>query len=253
MGCGLWDERDLSLRAIEAAKGADVVYLEAYTSALMGSTAQKLEAFLGKPVNRLGRADVESGAARLVEEARTKTVALLAGGDALTATTHQALRLEAAKRGVACEVVHGASIRTAVAGLLGLMDYKFGRTATVVFPEPRFAPESPYDVVAENKARGLHTLLLLDMRGDESPPRYMTANEGLRFLLEVGRRRGDGAFTAESLACVVARAGGPAPVLRAGPAGRLVEEGFGPPLHALVAVGELHFAEREALAAFAGL
>jgi len=251
VGCGLWDERDLSLRGVEEAKAADVVYLEAYTSVLMGASPERLERVLGRPVARLRREDVESD--RLVREAATKTVVLLTAGDPLTATTHQTLRLECAKAGVACDVVHAASIRTAVSGLLGLQEYKFGRTATLVFPEARYAPESPYDIVAENRARGLHTLLLLDIRGDETPPRYMTANEGMRFLLDVGRRRGDGAVTAESLFAVVARAGSARPVLRAGTAAALATEDLGPPLHALVALGELHFAEREALETFAGL
>lgn len=251
MGCGLWDERDLSLRGVDAAQSADVVYLEAYTSVLMGATPERLEKMLGRPVVRLRREDVESD--RLVREAKTKTIALLMAGDPLTATTHQTLRLECAKQGVPCDVVHAASIRTAVSGLLGLQEYKFGRTATLVFPEPRYAPESPLDTIVENQRRGLHTLLLLDIRGDETPPRYMTANDGLRFLLNVGRRRGDGAITDASLVAVVARAGSPKPVLRAGPAGRLVDEDFGPPLHAMVALGELHFAEREALEAIAGL
>lgn len=251
VGCGLWDERDLSLRGLAAAKAADVVYLEAYTSVLMGASPERLERVLGRAVVRLRREDVEDD--RLVREAKTKNVALLVAGDPLTATTHQTLRLECAKARVACDVVHGASIRTAVSGLLGLQEYKFGRTATLVFPEPRYAPESPYETIAENKKRGLHTLLLLDIRGDERPPRCMTANEGLRFLLDVGRRRGDDTVGESSLFAVVARAGSERPLLRAGPASKLADEDLGPPLHSLVALGELHFAEREALEAFAGL
>jgi diphthine synthase len=55
------------------------------------------------------------------------------------------------------------------------------------------------------------------------------------------------------LACVVARAGSPDPVVRAGYVKDLLSEDFGEPLHTLVIPGELHFKETEALVKLAGV
>ena len=59
IGLGLYDENDISLKGLDAIRNADVVYAEFYTSRLMGSTVEKMEALYGKHVNVLVREDVE--------------------------------------------------------------------------------------------------------------------------------------------------------------------------------------------------
>ena len=58
-------------------------------------------------------------------------------------------------------IVHGVSIMSAIIGLSGLHNYKFGKTVTIPFIE-NFS-ETPYNVIAQNKNSGLHTLCLLDI------------------------------------------------------------------------------------------
>lgn len=244
VGLGLYDARDVSLKGLDVIRAADVVCLERYTSVLAGSKVAELEALYGKRVEVLQREDVEDGRA-LLEAARASEVVLLVPGDSMAATTHVELRVRATKLGIATRIVHGASIVGGVAGLLGLQSYKFGRASTVPFPQPGFEPDSPYDVLAGNLQRGLHTLLLLDI--DAARERYMTANEGIRLLVAIEKRRGKNLFVPETLACVVARAGSDAPGVFAGPAERLAETDFGGPLHTLAVPGELHFMEEEAL------
>lgn len=248
VGLGLWDEQDVSLRGLEAARKADVVFAEDYTAFLGGADRARLEALLGKEIRFLGRHGVEDAGA-ILAEAAAKDVVLLVVGDALTATTHTDLRLRCREKGIATRVVHGASVVTAVPGLLGLANYKFGRATTLVFPEGDWFPTSPYDVVKENRARGLHTLVLLDLRAEER--RYMSASEGARLLLRMEEVRNEGALGPDTLACAVARAGSPEPRVVQGPLTRLAAADLGPPLHAIVVPGELHFVEREALDAFA--
>jgi diphthine synthase len=142
-------------------------------------------------------------------------------------------------------------VLTAVPGLLGLQHYKFGRTTTLPFPSEGYSPTSPYEVVSENFGRGLHTLVLLDIDADND--RFMTANEGLELLLDMSGRVDRKAFTGDSLACVVARAGSPDAVVRAGRARDLVPLTFGRPLHTIVVPGDLHFMEAEALELLAGM
>jgi diphthine synthase len=244
VGLGLHDVRDVSVKGFELVRAADEVFLEAYTSRLAGARLEDLEAFYGRPVTLLARGAVEDGH-RVLRAAAKGHVCFLAIGDSMAATTHVDLRVRAAREGIPTRVVHGASIVIAAAGLLGLQSYKFGRATTLAFPHGAYLAESPYEVVVRNKAQGLHTLALLDL--DVEGGRFMTANEGLRQLLEVARRRGEATLRGDTLACVVARAGSEQPLLRAGPMAKLADEDFGLPLHALVIPGDLHFQEEEAL------
>ena len=248
VGLGLWDEKDVSLRGLEEIRQADEVYAEWYTALLGGATPERLVEFYGRPVTFLDRDPLEKGDA-LLEAARTRDVVLLAVGDSMTATTHVDLRVRAEQMGIPTRVVHGASIATAVAGLLGLMSYKFGRATTVVFPEGSYFPTSPYDVLRDNRARGLHTLTLLDLRA--AAKRYMTASEGAALLLRMEKERGEGVFTEDSVVYAIARAGSPAPGVWRGSLRAMAATDLGPPLHTLVVPGNLHFVEEEAAAVLA--
>jgi len=245
LGLGLHDARGVSLRGLEAVQAADAVFLETYTSLL----ADDVEKAWGVKVQRLTRAQVEEGSV-LLAAARTGNAVLGVVGDSMTATTHVELRVRAAKEGIATRVVHGASILTAAAGLLGLQSYKFGRTTTLAFPHGQYLAESPAEVIAQNRERGLHTLVLLDL--DAEHQRYMSASEGTRTLLSIAKRRPELGLSADAVACAVARAGSDAPVARAGTLRELAGLDMGPPLHCLVVPGELHEMEREALRVLAG-
>jgi len=214
-----------------------------------GTSVEKLESVLGKKVTVLDREEVEKGD-RILESARQSDACLLVVGDPFSATTHSELRIRAKKAGIPVHIVHGASALTAVPGLLGLQHYKFGRTTTLPFPDRGYYPESPYDMIAENLSRGLHTLVLLDIQADKG--RLMTANEGLAVLAELERRRKGGILGPDALVCAVARAGSGNPVVRAGPLAQLQDEDFGAPHHSLVVPGKLHFMEAEALVELAG-
>ncbi|MGD9963081.1 MAG: diphthine synthase [Thermoplasmata archaeon] len=250
VGLGLDDERGLTLRGLEEARAADVVFAEFYTSALRQGSVERLGKVLGKDIRVLDRRQVED-AKTILDACVGNRVVLLVAGDPMTATTHVDLRIRAHMAGIETSVVHGPSVFTSVAGLLGLQHYKFGRTTTLPFPQEGFAPTSPYEVVCENNGRGLHTLVLLDIDADSS--RYMTANEGLRLLLDMERRASKGVVTMDTVVGVVARAGSEDAVVMAGPVSRLLDAEFGPPLHSIVVPGKLHFMEEEALRAFAGL
>lgn len=246
VGLGLWDENDVSLRGRHAIDKADVVYAEWYTAYLGGASPDKLVAAYGRDIEFLERDPIERGDS-ILAEAQTKDVVLLAVGDSMTATTHVDLRVRAAKLGIATHVIHGASIATAVAGLTGLMSYKFGRATTVVFPEGEWMPTSPYEVVAANLARGLHTLTLMDLRAHEG--RHMRADEGARLLLQMAEKVGDGALGPDTNALVIARAGSPEPGVWRGSLAQIAAGDFGEPLHTMVIPGDTHFMEDEAIAA----
>lgn len=178
IGLGLWDEKDISLRGIEAAKQCSTVYMEQYTGIWKGSVTD-LEKIIGRKISVLDREKVESDL--LLNEAGSRKVALLIPGDPLAATTHFQLFYECRSQGIGCEVIHSSSVYTAVA-VTGLQLYKFGRATTLAKPQPGYNPASPYDVIAENKKAGLHSLILLDTAGGG-----MTIKEGIRLLKQLDR------------------------------------------------------------------
>jgi len=244
VGLGLHDENGITLRGLHEIEKAEVVYAESYTSALAEGSVERLAARTRKNITVLDRASVEEGT-RILNDCQSKSVVLLVAGDPMTATTHVELRLRAIGQGTTTDIVHGVSVITAVAGRLGLQHYKFGRTVSLPFPQEGYSPTSPYDLIAENLSRDLHTLVLLDI--DAENDRYMTANEGMHLLLDMARRTGRSAITGDSLVCAVARAGSPDCVARAGAIRELIDLDFGGPLHSLVIPGKLHFMEVEAL------
>jgi len=81
----------------------------------------------------------------------------------------------------------------------------------------------------------------------------MTANEGIKLLLEIEEKKEENILSKDNLVCVVARAGSNKPVVIAGEFKELANKDFGPPLHTLVVPGKLHFMEVEALEELAQL
>ena len=247
VGLGLHDVRSITVKGLETARSADAVYAEFYTAIMAGSHAD-LETVVGRPVTVLDRLGVEKGGPRLLEEARTKEVVLLVAGDPMAATTHADLLVRFRQAKVPLHIVHAPSIFSAAPGLLGLQHYKFGRATTLVKPERGWSPTSPFDAVAENHARGLHTWVLLDIKSDLGY--FMTANEGLAILLDLAQRTGNSWFTEDAQVGVVARAGADAPGVTTGRVGDLKAADFGPPLHCMVVPGQLQVVEQEAWDSF---
>lgn len=246
VGLGLHDERDISLRGLEEMRDADTVFAEFYTSLMPGLSVRRLEELVGREVIAVSRRALEEEEGReILREARRGKTAFLVPGDPLIATTHVDLRIRAERAGIRTRVIHGASIISAVVGLSGLQNYKYGRSVTIPFSEEGFVSETPYGVIVENRERGLHTLCFLDIRAEEE--RYMTVKEGLEALLEVEKKRGRGVVTRESLVVGVARAGSGDATVKAGYVGELLDYEFGAPPHTLVFPGRLHFMEAEVL------
>ena len=237
VGLGLWDEKDITVRGLEIAQAVDTVLLEEYTSVLKGSSREKIEALVGKEVRLLSRKDLEQETGWMAE-AKEKDVVLLVGGDPLVATTHSDLLMRAWDQGIETRVVHNASIFSAVAEC-GLQIYKFGKTATVTFWEENFRPTSFYDTVRENTEKGLHTLLLMDIKGE----RQMTPQQAIEILTEI-----DPGFARREVVAM-SRVGGETGIVF-GPAAEVAKAEHGTGLHVLLVPGELHVMEKAFLSHF---
>ncbi len=250
IGLGLYDETDVSMKGFEELKHCDIIFAEFYTTKLGMFHKHTFEDQIGKEIQVLSRAETEN-ADKIIESATQNSVAFLTGGDPMIATTHIDLRLRAIKKGIPTKIIHSSSIATAVPGLLGLQNYKFGRTTTLAYPEKDYFPTSPYTVIQNNKKMGLHSLILLDIQAEKN--QYMTANEGLELLLKMEQHLKKRLITDTTIACVVARAGAADAMVVANTIPNLQKMEFGSPLHTIVIPGNLHFMEIEALELCAGL
>lgn len=245
VGLGLHDEMGITLRGLAEVKTADNVFIELYTNLMPDFSKENLEKISTKELQIVSREELEERSGKLIlEMAETGKVVLLVPGDPLVATTHVALRIHAKKLGIKTRVVHGASILSAVIGLSGLHNYKFGKSVTIPLPSEN-PSETPYKVIAQNKKQGLHTLCLLDVKVEEN--RYMKICEGLESLLKVEEKRKEKIVVIDTLVVGIARAGSNDPTVKADFLEDLLDYDFGGPPHSIVFPGELHFMEAEAL------
>jgi diphthine synthase len=140
-------------------------------------------------------------------------------------------------------------------GACGLQLYNFGQCVSLVFFTDNWRPASFYDRVKENRAIGLHTLMLLDIKVKEQsfenmargrkiyePPRYMTVATACEQMLEVAEQKVEEGetpcYTRDTLAVGVGRVGSQEQVIWAGTMADLLTAEMGPPLHSLVLLGD---------------
>lgn len=246
VGMGLGDEKDITLRGLEAIKKCSKLYIETYTSQL-GCSIGDLERFYGKSLIPADRKLVEKRAEEtILKDAAKEDVAFLVVGDVFGATTHTDLVLRAKEKNIPVTVINNTSIINAVANT-GLELYKFGKTTSIVFPEKSHQPESFYDAIAQNKSIGAHTLCLLDIRMENGTERFMTINNALTILLDIEKRKKENIVTEKTFVVGCARVGHDDAVVRYGTAEELLNYDFGAPLHCLIIPGPLHFTEEEML------
>ncbi|XP_071498471.1 diphthine methyl ester synthase-like [Diadema antillarum] len=267
IGLGLGDAKDITVKGLEAVRRAKRVYLEAYTSVLsVGKDA--LEKYYGREVILADRDLVEQGADEIFQDAKSEDIAFLVVGDPFGATTHTDLVLRAREEGLDYKVIHNASIMNAI-GCCGLQLYNYGETVSIVFWTDTWKPESYYDKIAANRARGLHTLCLLDIKMKEQtienlikgrkiyePPRFLTVPQAATQLLEIldnRKERGEdcAAYSEDTICVGVARVGSDTQQLAAGTLREMTSVDLGDPLHSLVIAGHMHPLELQMLRQFA--
>lgn len=178
VGLGLHDEKDISVKGLEAIKRCKHVYLETYTS-LLGVSVSKLETYYKKKLFLANRDLVEAEDNEILTRAKKEPTALLIIGDVFSATTHVDLFLRACNEKINVNVINNASILTAV-GVTGLSLYKFGQTTSIPFHHTQVT--TPIEVYKKNKKLGFHTLILLDL--DPINKKYLSAKEAANYFLK---------------------------------------------------------------------
>jgi len=241
IGIGLSNEKDITVKGLEAVKNCEKIYVENYTS-LLQCSLQDLEKFYGKEIIPAPRDLAEQGADQIIKEAEEKNVAFLVIGDPFSATTHVDLFKQAKLLGVKVDVIHNVSVMTAV-GITGLQLYQFGKTTSIPFLEDHPNLETPYNVISENKKNGLHTLCLLDIKTDQN--KFMTVQQALEVLEDIEIRKKEGLVNDDLLVIGCARLGSNDFIVKAGKISEIKEIDFGKQPHCLIIPGKMHFIEEE--------
>ena len=232
IGIGLSDEKDISVKGLEAVKKCSRVYLESYTSILLVSVS-KLEKFYGKKIILADREMVEKNPDEILS--KDKDIAFLVIGDVFSATTHIDLMQRARKKNIDVRIIHGASVVSAV-GITGLEVYKFGKVTSIPFENENV--KTPVEVLKGNQRLGLHTLFLLDLRPDEN--KFLTIADAADYLI-----RNDVDENTYAVGC--ARLGSEKQIIKYKKLIDLKKENFGKPPYCLIIPGKLHFVEEEML------
>lgn len=218
IGLGLGDEKDISVKGKELIDQSDVIYLESYTSILFISK-DKLEEYYKKKIYEVDRNFAEENCEQILDEAINKKVSFLVVGDPLCATTHHDIILRAKKKNIDVQVIHNASIMSAI-GESGMQLYNFGQTVSIPYFEGDYKPTSYYNKIKINLDNNFHTLCLLDIKVKErtienimknkniyEPPKFMTVNEAIEQLIYCESVHNENVITKNTLAIAIVRIG----------------------------------------------
>lgn len=238
IGLGLNDEKDISIKGLEIIKRCDIVYLETYTSKL-NTPINNLEKLYNKKIIKADRNLVENEAeGTILKDAKTKNVAFLVVGDPIVATTHVDLFLRAKKLNIKVEVIHNASILTAV-GVTGLELYKFGKITSIPFNNENVI--SPIKVLKNNQKLGLHTLFLLDLEPEKN--KFLTINQAIGYLIKNNINENTKAVACASL-------GSDKPFIKFDSLKKLKKLKINKFPQCLIIPGKLHFMEKQTLSLY---
>lgn len=310
IGLGLGGPNDITLRGLEAMSKCETLILESYTSLytaciskdaiisqedydqLQQQYIKELGCLISnwKNINspKILIADrycieqacyhpsyqnnvIHEGALNLsAAEVNKQNIGILVVGDPLSATTHIDLVLKCKSHNIPYQIIHNASIMTAI-GKTGLFLYHFGPSVSIPFFTETWKPTSFYSKIMENKQRNLHTLCLLDIKVGEptenalarwkpgqtyksfQPPKFMTISVAIKQLFFIEQEMKQEIATPDTLAVGIARLGSQSEIIKAGTLNYLLKYDFGSPLHSLVLpanINSLHESEKEMISLY---
>ena len=232
IGLGLNDEKDITIKGLEAIKKCKEIYLENYTSKLQVSK-EDLEKFYKKKIIEANRNLIENNFGEIIKKSKKINIALLIIGDVFSATTHISIYNRCKEFNCKVEVINNSSILNAV-GITGLELYKFGKITSIPFD---LNVTTPIEVINFNLKNDLHSLILLDL--DIEKNRFLTINQACEYLIKNNIKE-------RIIAC--ARLGSKNFIIRYGSLEKIRNINFGKPPYCLIIPGKnLHFVEEESL------
>lgn len=245
IGLGITGPDSLSVKAQNIIAGADIVYIEQFTSPMAELEVQRIKSLSSGQFRQGSRWLVEDGR-EILDASKKNNVVLLSYGDPYIATTHIELRVRAMKENIRTDTVHASSAIPSLVGECGMHYYKIGRTVTVMNEIPA---TTAYYAIFENLKLGSHTIVLLEYNQDKSF--FLEPRAAFEGLLEAEREQTRNVISHDTYAIVASRVGSDNQSIIAGRITSLIDCDFGPPPHTILIPGTLHFTESEALVMFA--
>lgn len=260
IGTGLQGFENLTIEAKNILDKSDYIYIDYYTSKL-GTDITEIEKKLGKKIITAERELLEQSD-EILNHAKNNDVSLLVVGDPLAATTHNSFRLDAIKKGINVDIIHNASVFTAIANT-GLEMYKFGGTCSISYPVDEVYSKVPYEIIEKNIKSGFHTLCLFDIKirqidpkhymeymktGKKKylPDKFMTPDEAIEILFHLEKEHKKGIINEKTKAFVCSRLGHGDEKIISGTLSQLKNLNYVTPLYSLVIPAkEMHFVEEE--------
>jgi len=247
IGIGISND-DISIKAIEKIKECEKVYYDCYTSFVDKEYIKKIESLTAKRIFPLKREELE-GKSKIVEEAKTKNIALLVGGESLIATTHHSIVLDLLKEKIPFEIIHSSSAISSAISESFLQVYKFGRIVTIPFWKEDYKPLSFYDYAFQNSNLGLHTLFLLDIKEEKGELKFMSVNEAISILRMAEKERKKGLIK-DSTKIIVISSIGKENIKVYGELKDIEKRNIQSFPSVIILPGKLHFVEEEILSFF---
>jgi len=241
IGIGL-NPQQVTQEALEAIKQSKRVFFESYTSNYAEGDIEELEKLCGKKFVKLDRKGIEEGFKLVLKEAKDEDTALLVFGNALNATTHIQVLLDAKALGLKCRVFPGISVFDFLPET-GLDAYKFGRVCTIVSPKKDFAPEDFFDVIEKNLSIGLHTLCLLEIDAENNF--QMSVADAVKIISKIAQKRKSELLNSALLIGLYAL-GSKAQRIKKGNVKEFTMSSFGGFPQSLIIAGKLNEKEKEA-------
>lgn len=241
VGLGIGGIDSLSDKTKKLIGSSDIVYLEQFTSPMSEEETNKIKNLVDGEFKIAPRWLVEDGK-EILQNAKSKNVALLSLGDPYIATTHIELRTRAISEKIQTATIHASSAVTSLVGECGLHYYKVGKTVTIMSGIPS---TSAYYTIYDNLRIGNHTVILLEYNQDKNF--FLDPKDALQSLLVAEKEQTRKVISESTYAIVASRIGTGNQKIVAGSIGNLLGVDFGIPPHSIVIPGTLHFTESDAL------
>ena len=247
VGLGINGYSGLSLLALETLQKCKFIYIERFTSSIEDDDIRQLELLLNtnnKRTQLVPRWFIED-ARDIISQSKENNVAILTYGDPFMATTFTELYVRAKKNLIDIKIIHGASGISSLIGEIGLHNYKFGRTTTIM-SDPMSAI-SVYNTIYENLRVGNHTLILTEYNNNEEEIFFLDPVRAISMLLEVEKNINYKIISDELFIIVASRIGYKDQNIIGGKIKSIKKVEFGKGPHSIIVTGNLHFTEIDSI------
>ena len=247
VGLGIYGYKGITINIIEILKKCDIIYVERFTSFIHDKDIEKIKEITNSKNEKfkiVPRWFVEDGK-EILNKSNNNDVVILTYGDPFIATTLHELYVRAKKKSIDTKIIHGVSGIYSSIGEIGLHNYKFGRTTTIM-SEPQSAI-SVYNTVFNNLQSGNHSLILTEYNQLEGEIFYLNPQKIFKMLLDVEKDIRYSVFDNETYTIVASRIGYKDQKIISGKIGSMSKITFGDGPHSIIIPGFLHFTEIDAL------